>query len=276
MNANSSTTSNWLKLATAELEKNGINTARLDALVMLEDVIGKNRAHLLAHPELELTTEQEKTLESFLNRRLQHEPLAYIRGKAEFYGRDFSVNEHVLVPRPESEDIITLLKEYRDVTTIIDIGTGSGALAITAALEFPRAEVIGIDVDPECLKVAKANAKQLDAHVAFLEGDLLRREDLEMYQSPVFILANLPYVPDDYAINEAAKHEPTLALFAGRDGLELYRVMFDQLTEYEDTEIIVLTESLESQHKSLAGIAVDHGFTLGKTAGLIQSFTYLP
>lgn len=270
------TFADFLATAQNELEAAGLDSARLDSLLILEHVTRKNRAHLLAHPETEITTEQQIRLDEVLARRLKHEPLAYIFGRVEFYGRTFSVNSDVLVPRPESENIITLLKEYRDVPTIIDIGTGSGALAITAALEKPRAEVVAIDIDPHCLKVARKNADQLDAYVTFLEGDLLRSEDLEMYQSPIFILANLPYVPDNYAINQAAKHEPKLALFAGRDGLDMYRIMFDQLSEYEDMEIIVLTESLEIQHKVLAGIAFDHGFTLGKTAGLIQTFTYAP
>lgn len=266
----------FTNFAVQQLNLVGVETARLDALVLLEDVIGKDRTHLLAHPELELTTEQEKLLDSLLNRRLQHEPLAYIRGRAEFYGREFVMNEHVLVPRPESEDMIDLLKEYGDTPTIIDVGTGSGALAVTAALEKPNTEIIGIDIDPQCLAVAKSNAKELKANISFLESDLLRREDFEMYTSPIFVLANLPYVPDNYAINDAAKHEPGLALFGGKDGLDLYRVLFDQLSEYEDTEIIVFTESLESQHTALAGIAFDKGFVAGKKSGLIQTFTYLP
>lgn len=259
-----------------ELDAAGLDSARLDSLLILEHVTGKNRAHLLAHPETEITTEQQMTLDTIVTQRVRHKPLAYIFGRVEFYGRTFNVNSDVLVPRPESENIITLLKEYRDVPTIIDIGTGSGALAISAAFEKPRAEVVAIDIDPHCLKVARKNADQFDVDVTFLEGDLLRSEDLEMYQSPVFVLANLPYVPDNYAINQAAKHEPKLALFGGRDGLDMYRIMFDQLSEYEDMEIIVFTESLEIQHKVLAGIALDHGFTLSKTAGLIQTFTYTP
>src|SRR4051812_18952492 len=89
----------------------GIGTARLDAMVLLEDCLSKDRAHLLAHPELELTAEQEKLLDAQIKRRLAHEPLAYIRGKTEFYGRDFLINKYVLEPRPESETIIDLLKK---------------------------------------------------------------------------------------------------------------------------------------------------------------------
>lgn len=276
MNANSSTTSQQLKLTETLLSNAGIESARLDALILLEDVTGKNRAHLLAHPELVLTSEQKYQLDKMVGRRMQHEPLAYIRGKIEFYGREFTVNEHVLVPRPESESMIEILDRYGDIPTIIDIGTGSGALAISAKLTKPSAEVIAIDIDENCLEVTKRNAKQLVAKIRCKQGDLLRGIELNNYPGPVVILANLPYVPDAHAINQAATHEPKLALFGGPDGLDLYRVMFDQLSAFEDQQIIVITEALEPQHKSLAGIAKDHGFVPGSSIGLAQSFTYIP
>jgi len=266
----------WLKVATDSLKAAGVETARLDALILLSDITGKDRTHLLAHPELELTIEQENALSEMLSRRERHEPLAYIRGKVEFYGHKFAVNEHVLVPRPESENMIELLTEYGDIPTIIDVGTGSGALATSAAIVQPNAEVYAVDVDSKCLQVARSNAKKHGVEIQFIEGDLLRGMPINEFASPVVILANLPYVPDEHVINMAATHEPKLALFGGKDGLDFYRVMFDQLSEYEDQEIIVLTESLEPQHKSLLGIAIDHGFVPAKTAGLIQAFTYVP
>ncbi len=270
------TSNDWLISSTRQLNNAGIETTRLDALVLLEDVLGKNRTQLLAYPDSELASEQIEALQKLLNRRILHEPLAYIRGKSEFYGREFLVNKHVLVPRPESEDMIELLNNYGNTPTVIDVGTGSGVLAISAKLSKPDVTVYAVDIDPECLKVAKQNADNLSAEVIFKEGDLLRGLNINEYLSPVVILANLPYVPDNYKINTAAEHEPKLALFGGKDGLNLYRVMFDQLKEYQDNEIIVLTESLESQHKALAGIAFDHGFVAGRSAGLIQTFTYLP
>lgn len=254
----------------------GVETARLDVLVLLEDITGKDRTHLLAHPELELTDEQEKQLDSYIKRRITHEPLAYIRGKSEFYGREFLVNEHILVPRPESESMIELLGEYGSIGAIIDVGTGSGALAITAALQHPEAEVIGLDIDQNCLEVARKNAKVLQANIEFKESDLLRAVDLDTYKAPVAILANLPYVPEEYPINEAARHEPSLALFAGHDGLDFYKVMFDQLDVYHEQEIILITECLESQLDKLKELAIHHGFVFGKRDGLAQSFTRLP
>lgn len=273
MSANSSTTSQWLNSSEAFLKDAGIDTARLDCLVLLEDVTGKNRAHLLAHPELELTTEQIKQLDNMVQRRATHEPLAYIRGKAEFYGREFTVNQQVLVPRPESEDILEMLDQYGDIPTIVDVGTGSGALAISAKLQRKDSQVYAIDTDENCIAIARQNAKRLHAAIEFLQGDLLRPLKDRPITTPLAVLANLPYVPNDYTINQAAKHEPPIALFGGADGLDLYRVMFNQLTEYDEEDVIVFTESLEGQHHTLTGIASSHGFILGQTKGLIQELT---
>jgi release factor glutamine methyltransferase len=266
----------WLIRSADRLKGIGIESARLDALILLSDVLGKDRTHLLAHPELKLSAAHQKQLELLLKRRINHEPLAYIRGKVEFYGRELTVNKHVLVPRPESEDMIELLNEYGDIPIIIDVGTGSGALAISAALARPQAQVYAIDIDENCLELAKQNAQMLGADITFVHSDLLRNFSAFNNEQSTIVLANLPYVPDNYPINSAATHEPSLALFGGKDGLDLYRIMFDQLSEYDDQEIIVLTESLESQHNALDGIARNYGFVLGKTAGLIQSFTYIP
>ena len=266
----------WLKQATARLTTAGIDSARLDSLLLLEDVTGKNRTQLLAYPDIEPTTEQQNALDAMILRRLEHEPLAYIRGKSEFYGRTFPVDQRVLVPRPESEDILDLLSEYNHVPTIIDVGTGSGALAVSASLMCNNSVVYGLDVDPECLALAQVNASNHQAAVTFLQSDLLRAMTEHAFTTPFAVLANLPYVPTGYAVNAAAMHEPKLALYGGKDGLDLYRVMFDQLREYEDEEIIVLTESLESQHTSLAGIAHDAGFVVARSKGLIQAFTHLP
>src|SRR5882757_1080566 len=120
----------WLKQAQQKLETAGIGTARLDTLVLLEDELNKSRAHLLAHPELNLTPKNVQVLSEQLARRARHEPLAYLRGKTEFYGREFVVRPAVLEPRPESETMIELLKaaDLPAKLRIADIGTGSGAL----------------------------------------------------------------------------------------------------------------------------------------------------
>lgn len=263
----------WLAQAQQKLEATGIGTSRLDTLVLLEDCLGKDRAHLLAHPEIELTTEQQNILSAQIKRRVLHEPLAYIRGKTEFYGRGFIVDKNVLEPRPETETMIELLKKLPlgpDVT-IIDIGTGSGALAITAKLELGVKRAVGIDIDKHCLEVARQNAKRLNADVVWLHGDLLK--PLSGSQPSDFVLlCNLPYVPENFHINTAATHEPSLAIFGGPDGLDPYRNLFAQLGGFIQKPRYVLTEALPPQHGQLSEIAEAHGFTLGTTEDFIQVF----
>ena len=268
-----------LSAAIARLSNAGIGTARLDALVLLEDCLGRDRASLLAHPELKLTTVQIKKLDGQIKRRAAHEPLAYIRGKTEFYGRDFIIDHRVLEPRPESETMIDLLKKLaRDERrsdmserpmSLADIGSGSGCLGITAALELGLEIVDFYDIDASTLEVARNNAKKYHVHGTFHKSDLLDRAT----GSHGIILANLPYVPDTFHINEAAMREPSVAIFGGHDGLNLYRRLFAQLEDKSWSPRYVLTEALPPQHEQLAEIAANYGFSLLTSDDFIQVFT---
>ncbi len=265
----------WLNYGTSLLTDAGIATARLDTIVLLADITETSSAHILAHPELQLSVEQEKSLQKLLNQRATNIPLAYLRKKSEFYGREFVINEQVLVPRPESETIIELLKTYhteQEFSTVIDIGTGSGALAITAALELPGVTTYGTDIDQNCLNVAKQNNKTLTAGVTLVQGDLLAAVKHISLNTPLAVLANLPYVPDTYPVNEASTHEPRLALFGGSDGLDLFRSLFMQLNEYSKEPIYVFTESLPFQHHGLANIARAQDFVQVAKQDLVQVF----
>lgn len=274
-NANSSTTSQWLAKATAVLNQAGVGTARLDALVLLADAVEHDKSWILAHPETMIDTSDLEKLNKQLKRRAKHEPLAYIRGKTEFYGREFYINKHVLEPRPESETMIELLKSHcaeDGPLRIIDVGTGSGTLAITAKQELPVARVMAIDIDELCLGVATINAQSHDVHIEFLHGNLLEPLFDQKLEGPVTILANLPYVPDDHALNQAAENEPRLAIFGGPDGLDLYRNMFGQLHDHFEKPVFVYTESLPFQHEELQNIAVAQGFTQTAEQDFIQVF----
>ncbi len=265
------TTKDWLRSATAQLKDAKIDTARLDALVLLGDLLNKNSAQLLAMPEVTLTVEQQQGLAEQLKRRQQHEPLAYIRGKSEFYGREFAVNKHVLVPRPETEAMIDLFKALPKAAqkAVVDVGTGSGALAITVACELGEVQVIATDISPGALKVARQNCVKHQATVDLKEADLIEGVRLPLEAT---ILANLPYVPDNYQINQAATHEPKLALFAGPDGLDLYQRLFKQLNAQKHRGYL-LTESLPFQHHYLAQLARRHGYALENRQDLIQVFS---
>lgn len=265
----------FLIKASRELQEAGVATARLDTLVLMEDALGCSRAQLLAHPEDELPAAAQAALERQLERRARHEPLAYIRGHSEFYGRPFYVDKHVLVPRPESETIIELLKELgiKSDEWIIDVGTGSGALAVTAACELGHKKVMAIDIDLECLQAAKHNAQTHGVTIDIRQGDLLSpllKSDQKIKISA--LLCNLPYVPDDYPINEAARHEPGLALFGGNDGLDLYRQLFAQISRLPTSSQprYVITESLPGQHVALITLAESYHYSQTQHVDFIQ------
>lgn len=263
----------FIKQSTDMLLAADIPTARLDTLVLLEDVLGSDRTLLLAHPEQTIDDNQLHTLQRMLQRRVTHEPLAYIRNTSEFYGRDFYVDHHVLEPRPESETMIDLLKALPlpEAPAIIDVGTGSGALAITARLELSQARVTGVDIDPECLKVASHNARILAANVHFIQSDLLTAVP-EKTLERALLLCNLPYVPDTFQINPAAMQEPRLAIFGGPDGLDLYRKLFNQVRAVPQMPTYILTEALPPQHPELSHIANSAGFVLDRSEDFIQVF----
>lgn len=253
----------WLQQAEKLLTDSGIGTARLDALVLAEDVIGIDRAMLIAEPDTEITPAQNKKLKNLLKRRSTHEPLAYIRGKNEFYGREFLITPDVLEPRPESETMIDELKKLPNLGAqpiIGDIGTGSGALGITAKLELPEAQVELIDIDAKALQIAKMNVDKFTLPVKVIKSNLLAQTT----QKYDVLLCNLPYVPDDFKINTAASHEPRLAIFGGPDGLDLYRQLLDQIKIGSNRPLYLLFEALPLQHSNLETLAQSVGYTATK------------
>lgn len=262
------TVGDFLARATIELANADIATARLDCLVLLEDALGLDRATLLAHPERSLSAAQATALDKKCTQRKNHVPLAYIRHKAYFYGRTFYVNQRVLVPRPESEAMIDLLKacQLPPQPLIADIGTGSGCLGITTVLEIPHARLHAYDIDEGALAIAKQNARTHKVHAQFYHGNLLATHG-GPYDA---ILANLPYVPENYPINKAAGHEPQLALFAGDDGLDLYRIFWKQVAALQP--MYVITESLTEQHAPLRALAEQAHYVQREHNGLAQLF----
>lgn len=277
----------WLREAQQTLRANGIDSAWIDAILMLEYSLNIDRAFILANPERKLTSENVAKLNNVFSRRLRHEPIAYIRGFCEFYGYNFLVNSHVLIPRPESENFINALKtlyankvniklspkkhSHSNVSwSIADIGTGCGALGITAKLELPNLSVDLIDIDRKALKIAKSNVDKFTLNVNLKQSDLL----INLSKLYTVLLCNLPYIPDDLTINKAAEFEPTLALYGGQDGLDIYRKLFKQLSQSTIKPLYILTESLQFQHASLAQIAAQFDYYLTDTLGLVQVFKH--
>lgn len=265
------TIAQWLVPTMIELKDAGVDSPRRDCLVLLEDTINKDRAWVTAHPEYELDKKVVQQLSNLVNRRKNREPLAYIRGKAWFYGRFFEVNRTVLIPRPETENAIEIVKNLQP-ETIIDVGTGSGCIAITAKLELPNAKVYATDTSSGAIKMAQKNAQQLGADVTFLSGSLLNPlQNIDLSNS--IIIANLPYVPNDLVTSPEITTEPAEALFSGTDGLNHYREFWLQIGSSLTRPKNILIESLENQHKQVATLANSAGYELAETDVLIQVFT---
>jgi release factor glutamine methyltransferase len=265
------TISSWLMATMKKLGEAGVDSPRRDALVLLEDTLDKDRSWVLAHTDSEIKKNDLEHVNSLVDRRIQREPLAYIRGKAWFYGRFFEVNPDVLIPRPESETIIDIAKELAP-TTIVDVGTGSGCLAITLALELPEAHVSATDVSHEAIEIARANTYHHKARIEIHNTYLL--EGLLDQHSPDLIVANLPYVPDDFVVSPEVESEPKLAIYAGQDGMDSYRSLWAQLSTSHHNPKFVITESLETQHSKMNELAVKSGYRLAHTEHLIQLWKF--
>lgn len=266
----------WLREATKELRDAGIPTARLDAELILAHTIRQSRTYLHAHTEQELDERQQDIAEARLELRLDHTPIAYIIGHKEFYGRRFKTTPAALIPRPESEAMIELLGTIMPTTLplikekkyLIDVGTGTGALGITAKLEWPELDVTVSDISQHALNLAKENAKLLHADVHFYKGDLLRG-----YAVPVdIILANLPYVDRSWDVSPDTHAEPELALYAPDSGLALIKQLIGQVVQLLRPGGSLFLESDERQQAAIIQLATNHGLKHQATLGLITHF----
>lgn len=254
--------STWLKDATKQLKDIGIESSRLDAELLLAETVRKPRTYLHAHLDEELDPRRVDITNARLDLRLDRVPLAYILGHKEFFGRNFQVTPSVLVPRPESEDMIHALLEITasDISphsTLIDIGTGSGCLGITAKLERPNLTVILSDVSSRALHVAEKNATALGAAVSIQEQDLLHGQ----IEPLTYILANLPYVNEAWDVSPELRHEPRLALFASDNGLRLMFRLIEQAEGKLSQDGWLLLEADPMQHDALIRHAESHSFT---------------
>jgi release factor glutamine methyltransferase len=212
-----------------------------DAETLLIFAAGQNRAWLLAHPETELSAEQQARFEAMVDRRAAQEPLQYVTGFQEFFGLVFAVSRDVLIPRPETELLVEAVLEWvaghgaPHPMRIVDVGTGSGAIALTLAHRLPGASVTALDLSEAALDVAQRNAMRLGLRgtVDFVQSDLLAAVERSDGAQAGFdvVVSNPPYVPSGDAEQmqpEVRDFEPHLALFAGDDGLAVYRRLIPQ------------------------------------------------
>lgn len=210
-----------LAIATAELRDAGCDTPRLDAELLLADAMGTTRTQLHLAPERELTRTESDRFAELLRRRRAREPVAYVLGKRAFRYIELTVDDRVLVPRPESEGLVETGLTLPTGARVVDVGTGSGAIALALKHERPDLEVLGADVSADALEVARANARALGLDVTFVQSDLLDGVDGELDA----ILSNPPYVAkrDLPTLQPEVTAEPDVAVFGGFDGFEIVR-----------------------------------------------------
>lgn len=242
-----------LAAATARLRKSGSETPRLDAELLLAEVLGTTRERLMLDSEHALPPGSQPRFAALLDRRVAHEPVAYILGRRAFRRLELEVDRRVLIPRPESELLVEVGLELPGGVRVCDVGTGSGAIALALADERPDLEIWGLDRSPAALTVARANALRLGLAVCFAEADLLERAPAPFHA----VLANLPYVDAaDPLPADVAAYEPPEALFAPEGGLSLIRRLIGQL---EGVAVVAL-EVGEGQARAVAALLHQAGF----------------
>ncbi|RHM61322.1 MULTISPECIES: peptide chain release factor N(5)-glutamine methyltransferase [Coprobacillaceae] len=213
-------------------EHKDVNVAK----VLFYHLAKKEPHELYLMMDEEVDPELEKQFLAGMEEYYNGKPIQYIKGYETFFGRDFDVNEDVLIPRYETEELVENIlyriddyfSDYQDIH-LCDVGTGSGAIAITLALEEPRLKVIATDISDDALTVAKHNAKKLGANIEFRSGDMLEPL-LKTNEKVDIFVSNPPYIPNDQEIEAMVKdNEPHVALFGGNDGLYFYRKIFNEV-----------------------------------------------
>ena len=244
------------------LRRAGIADASVETELLLGHVLGMSKTQLYIKPEKVLTSTEIKNLCHLVQRRLDHEPTAYILGHCEFYGVDFCIDHHTFIPRPETEllvekavDLAHRIYHPGKQITIADVGTGCGAIAISIALALPQAKIYATDISASALRLAEINCHRhaVDSQVELLQGNLL-----EPLPQPVdMIVANLPYIRScefrDLS-QEIVNFEPTIALAGGEDGLDKIQQMLEQMATKLNYGAYFLLEIGQGQGEMLTSL----------------------
>ncbi|NUQ35904.1 MAG: peptide chain release factor N(5)-glutamine methyltransferase [Planctomycetaceae bacterium] len=257
----------------------GCDAPEMEADILLALTLGVSRSRLLAMRSTSMPNDQLAKLEALLARRVTHEPLAYVTGSMEFYGRSFDVEPGVLIPRVDTEVIVDATLEVarahpNPVLRILDLGVGSGCILLTLLAELPKATGVGVDLSPLCLKVCSRNAEKLvvQSRVALREGNWF--EPLTGDEAFDLIVSNPPYVAEkdrESLQPEVRDHEPPTALFANDDGLEHYRPILSGAKARLQANGAVILEVGFDQSKAVSDTARHLGFeveTRRDTAGI--------
>ncbi len=243
-----------LEYARGEIRGNNILDASLEGEILLRHVLSIDRAQLFSQLEQNINPEQIESLKRALARRMGGEPAAYITGHKEFYGLDFIVNHNVLIPRPETELLVEKtigITQQRNILTIADVGTGSGAIAVALAVNLPRVTFYATDISASALEVATANSARhgVADRITFLQGNLLEPLPAQID----LVVANLPYVMTSGIKNDMAlAFEPVGALNGGEDGLEKFREFCRAARNKLIGNVCILMEVGEGQSQTVS------------------------
>lgn len=246
------TVQEWIQIAHKTLAQAGIPSAQLDAEPLLTNALQCERTYIRAHPDEPIYPAFLPVLAAQLQLRSERVPLAYLLGYKEFYGRTFTVTPATLIPRPESETLIDMLRTLEgDNTTprtLLDVGTGSGILGITAQRELPHLAVTASDISAQALAIAQKNAHNLSASITTIQSDLLTNITEHFF----YIIANLPYVNKAWQdTSPELRYEPQSALYAQQDGLALIFKLLSQVPAVILPEGYVLLEADPEQHAAI-------------------------
>lgn len=225
----------------------------LESEVLLAFCLDQNRAFLKMFPFVSLEEEELSLYKSFIQKRKENIPTAYITGQKEWCGMNLYVDENVLIPRDETEVLCDHIKtQIKKAEKIIDVGTGSGAMALFLKMIFPSAHILGLDISPAALQVAQKNADQYGFEVEWICSNLL--EKISPGSKGDLMVANLPYLPTGYPLSREVQKEPSLALFAGKDGLDLIRQLEKEIREKKIHYQSLYLEFLPKQKKGVEQI----------------------
>lgn len=232
-------------------------SARLDAEVLLSHILKKPTTFLLAHDEEEIGFFPLWKYRRFISKRKEGIPVAYLTGRKEFFFLDLEVNKHVLVPRPDTEilveAVIEYLKQLRKTNyelriSLLDVGTGSGCIPIAVLSQADGIRAVATDISSKALKVAKRNVSKhhFRSRIKLIKSDLLKNVSKRLFSGhEVVVTANLPYLPQKMEVMPDLQFEPSISLYGGDDGMEVYRRLIDQLSELKPKAIFL--ELFESQ-----------------------------
>ena len=257
----SSTAADWITWAEARIGPVS-EASRLEAELLLAESAGIGRSSVMAHPERRLSAGQASRFEAAVERRSSGEPMAYIVGSREFYSLPLSVGPDVLVPRPETETLVETALERlrRPAARVLDLGTGSGAIALALKHARPDLEITAVDCDEAALEVARANAARLDLGIRWLRSDWFSAVAGQRFDA---VVSNPPYVAsEDPHFDSALAFEPRLALDGGADGLDPCREILRRAGGCLVSSGWLLLEHGFDQRAALVGLAAASGFEL--------------